>query len=115
MSDTGLLIKILPRGIPLAHPDEAAKSSRSPSRSDCIHLHQQLFIAVQDRRGATERAGEAGAKTTLSAARVPTRTRALPLPTHTPSPPPYMQDVKRRRQRRPRGLIGGVSRRNPRE
>jgi hypothetical protein len=41
-----------------------------------------LIIAVQDRRGTTARAGEAGAKATLLAARVLTRTRALPLPTH---------------------------------
>ena len=43
---------------------------------------QQPLQCRQDRRGTTARASVATAKATLLVARVPTRTRALPPPTH---------------------------------
>jgi hypothetical protein len=81
-TDAGLL-KLHSRDIPLAHPDEAVKVVKKSKPSGLHHVSSTTFIiAVQDRRGATARAGEAGAKDTLSAARVLTRTPALLLPTH---------------------------------
>jgi hypothetical protein len=63
------------QGIPLAHLDEVVKVVKKSKPSGLHHATSTILIA-------TARAGEAEAKTTLLAARVPMRTRALPLPTH---------------------------------
>ena len=94
--------KILLRGLPLAHPHETAGRLEVLTKRTASYYFNNNHLRRQDRRGMTVRAGEAGAKATLLAACVPTRTWALPLPTHTT--PLCMQNVKRRRQRRPHEL-----------
>lgn len=95
------------------HTPRSHWSSRSPSRARSMLPRQQFLQRRQDRRGTTARASAATAKATLLAARVPTRTRALPQPTHT-SPSSCMENAKRRRRRRPHSSIRGILRSNPR-
>ena len=113
---TPVSIRILPRGEPLAYPDEAATSSRSPSRAGPMQLQHRLHQRCQDRRGATARANVASTKPCFER-HVYRRGHGLcRRPHHTLTPSSScMENTKRRRRRRPHGLIGGISRSNPRE
>jgi hypothetical protein len=113
-TDAGLL-KLLSRGILLAYPTKPLKSSRSPSQADCIMLLQQHSSSPFKTDEAQRRGRARPEQRPRFQRRMYRRGHGLCYCPHTSPPPSCMQDVKRRRQRRPHGLIGGVLRRNQRE
>ena len=114
-TDAGLHKRILPRGNPLRTPTKPLHRQEVRAKQDPCYPNTDYINAVKTdearRRGRTwpsqshvlsgmctdEDTGFAAAHTT-----------------HTPSSS-CMENAKRRRRRRPHGLIGGISRSNPRE